>query len=567
MLLLIGSFIAGMLTVLAPCVLALLPIIIGGSVSGDTKDKKRPVIIALSLAVSLFIFTILLKATTVLIDVPPQSLTYVSGGIVIALGILLLFPAVYARLIARVGIENKAQSSLSKGYSDKRQYLGPIIIGASLGPVFSSCSPVYAYILATILPANFGQAIVLIIAYITGLALVMLLIGYFGQRFIGKIKFASDPKGWFQRSIAVLFIIVGLLLITGNDKRFQTWVSANTPLDFDSLSIGLLPDGREVNEAELLNVKPYAAPEFTGLNDEWINSEPLKLDELKGDVVLVDFWTYSCINCIRNNPYLISWHEKYKDKGLNVIGIHAPEFAFERNIENVKKAVNDQGIPYPVALDNDFSTWAAFKNRSWPALYLIDAEGNVRRIHEGEGEYDKTEAAIRLLLEESGADLSDTDMTERSGADPYSDRQTPETYLGSVRASNFVNDKAIAAAPVQTFTPASKLEKNQWTLGGTWEVEDKKIIARGNSSLKFHIASKETYLVAGSSQSQAISVLLNGQPISASGAAGSDVKDSALSISEYKLYRLVKYAEFRDDGILELRVPDGVELHVFTFGS
>lgn len=565
MLLLLGSFIAGMLTVLAPCVLALLPIIIGGSVAGDTRDKKRPIIIAVSLAVSLFVFTLLLKATTLFIDIAPQTFTYISGGIIIGLGLLTLFPSVYARIIARLGIEQRAQATLSKGYKNQRKYLGPIIIGAALGPVFSSCSPVYAYILATVLPVNFAEAMAYIVFYILGLSIVLLFIGYYGQRFVSKIRFASDPKGWFQRFIAVLFIVIGLLIITGYDKRFQTWVSTHTPFNFDSLSSRLLPDGRDVDDS-VLNVKqPYDAPEFVGLKD-WINSEPLTKDDLKGKVVLVDFWTYSCINCIRNNPYLIDWYNKYKDQGFVVVGVHAPEFAFERNPANVQKAVRDQKIPYPVALDNDFSTWAAYQNRSWPAGYLIDAEGKVRRIHEGEGEYDKTEAAIRALLKESGKDVSSIKATDGSLV-PVSMMQTPETYLGSVRASNFENEKALAAAPVQTFTPAESLAKNRWTLGGTWEVQDKKIIARGSSILRFHIAAKEAYLVMGSGAPAKVGVQINGQPISMEGVAGDDVRQSKVSVSEFKLYKLVKYDRFRDDGIIELQVPDGVELNAFTFGS
>lgn len=566
MFLLIGSFIAGMLTVLAPCVLPLLPIIIGGSVSGNTTDRKRPIIIVVSLALSLFIFTLLLKATTLLIDVPPTFFTYIAGGIIIILGLLTLFPAVYARILIKLGIEHRAQETLSKGFKNKNPYIGPIIIGAALGPVFSSCSPVYAYILATVLPANFLQAMAYIIAYIIGLATILLLIGYFGQRFVSKIKFASDPKGTFQRIIAILFIIVGLLIVTGYDKKFQTFVSTNTPFNIDALTSQLLPTGRSMN-GELFNVEPYQAPELVPVKDsDWINSKPLTIKELRGKVVLVDFWTYSCINCVRNNPYLAKWYETYKDKGLVVIGAHAPEFAFEKNRVNVEKAVRDQKILYPVFLDNDFSTWNAYSNRSWPTSYLIDSSGQVRRVHEGEGEYDREEQAIRQLLTQSGADLSRTPMTTDVNKPPVTAEQTPETYMGSVRASNFENTKALAAAPTQTFTPADKLAKNRWTLGGTWEVQDKQIIARGNSILRFNIAAKEAYLVMGSDQTQKVRVLLNGKPISTQGVAGSDVRDSSVSVNEYKLYRLVAYPQF-STGVIELQVPDGVELNAFTFGS
>lgn len=567
MLLLIGSFIAGILTVLAPCVLPLLPIIIGGSVSGDVKNKRRPLIIAAALAISLFFFTLALKATTLLIDVPPQTYTYISGGIIILLGIITLFPSLYARVVSRLGIEQRAQSTLSKGFQNKDQYTGPIIIGAALGPVFSSCSPVYAYILATVLPANFVQAMLYVVAYIFGLAGVLMLIGYYGQRFVNKIRFASDPKGWFQRAIAVLFIVVGLLIVTGYDKRFQTWISAHTPFNFDSISSQFIPDKKhKTNTAKLYNVSPFKVPEITG-EHQWINSKPLTFEQLRGKVVLVDFWTYSCINCIRNNPHLVKWYNAYKDKGLVVIGVHAPEFAFEQKLSNVQQAVKQQGIPYPVVLDNQYAIWGAFGNNSWPTSYLIDANGNVRRIHDGEGEYGDEETAIRQLLTDAGADLSNTKPTEQSDGVPISRRQTPETYLGSARANNFVNDAPLAANPITTFKPSMGLQTNYWTLGGTWQVGQQTIVAKAGSTLSFHVAAKEVYLVMGATKPASIKIELNGKPISPQGYGGADVSNSQVTVGPYRLYRLVKYPSFNDSGTLTLHVPSGVELNAFTFGS
>jgi len=293
MLLLFGAFIAGLLTVVAPCVLPLLPIIIGGSISGDATDKKRPYVIIAALATSLIIFTLLLKASTLLINIPPKAITYFSGSIIIALGLLTLFPIFYAKVMAKVGFEKRSQQLLGKGFKNKSSLAGPIIIGAALGPVFSSCSPVYAYILATVLPANFFQAFAYIIAYVLGLSAILLLISIYGQRFISRIKFAANPKGWFQRGIAILFIAVGLLVFTGYDKRVQTWVSTHTPLDFDSLSAKLIPgSSNSASRNGNLNVEPYDAPELVGIQD-WINSKPTTLKALRGKVVLVHFWTYT----------------------------------------------------------------------------------------------------------------------------------------------------------------------------------------------------------------------------------------------------------------------------------
>lgn len=567
MFLLFGSFIAGMLTVLAPCVLALLPVIVGGSVQGDVRDKKRPIVIAVSLAISIFVFTLLLKATSLLIDINPKTITYVSGSIIILVGLLTLVPGLYAKLLIKLGIEHRAIGLLGKSNQNKRALVGPIITGAALGPVFSSCSPVYAYILATVLPVNFAQAMAYIISYIVGLALVLLLIGYFGQRFISRIKFASDPKGWFQRAIAILFIVVGLLVFTGYDKKFQTWVSEHTPFNFDKLSSQLLPDNPNRERSDgVLNVRPYKAVEFIGL-EGWINSRPLELQKLKGKVVLVDFWTYSCINCIRNNPYLEKWYQAYKEQGFVVVGVHAPEFAFEKNRANVEKAVRDQKISYPVALDNNFMTWNAFRNQSWPSAYLIDAEGKVRRIHEGEGQYAETEQAIRELLAEKGARLDGIDMTSGNARPPITAGQTAETYLGSRRASNYTGQPALAAAPTSTFVADKSLDGNEWTLGGTWEVQQEKIIARGNSTLSFKVNAKDVYVVGGSSAARMIGVALDGRPISTTGSAGADVKNNMITIQESKLYRVASFPAFAKDRVITLSVPEGVELNVFTFGS
>jgi cytochrome c biogenesis protein CcdA/thiol-disulfide isomerase/thioredoxin len=554
LLLLIGSFAAGILTVLAPCVLPLLPIIIGGSISGNTRDKKRPLVIAASLAVSIIIFTLLLKATTLLINVPPQYFTYISGGIIIILGLATLFPGFYGKTLARLGIEQAAQKALGKGYTSKRELIGPIITGAALGPVFSSCSPVYAYILATVLPVNFGTAFTYIISYTIGLSLVMLAISYYGQRFISKITFVADPRGVFQRSLAIVFIIVGLLIATGFDKKFQTYVSTHTPFNFDSLSERLLPQSaNKIDETKLFNVEPYDAPEFTGLQD-WINSNPQTIKDLKGKVVLVDFWTYSCINCIRNNPYIESWYQTYKDDGFVAIGVHAPEFAFEKIKANVQKAVKDQKISYPVALDNDFATWNAYQNRSWPASYLIDAEGKVRRIHEGEGKYVEGEQAIRELLKEKGARV-DNKMANTKDLVPVTQKQTPETYLGRQRASNYVGTPALGAAAQSNFVFANDLKANQWTLSGNWEVQQQKLVARGSSKLKILVSAKDVYLVGGSANQQAVGIKVNGKVL------------KSVIYDESKLYKLVSFPEFTETAILELSVPDGVELNAFTFGS
>ncbi|CAN5187485.1 cytochrome c biogenesis protein DipZ [soil metagenome] len=562
MLLLLGAFIAGILTVLAPCVLPLLPVIIGGSVGGDVNDKRRPLLIAGSLAVSLLLFTLLLKATTVLVGIPPQTLSIASGVIIISLGLVTLFPQVYTSLMLKLGIEHRAQELLQGSAAVKSSVVGPILTGAALGPVFSSCSPVYVYILAAVLPVSFGSAMAYLLSYVLGLSLIMLLISYYGQKVVRRVKFAAKPNGWFQRSLAVIFILVGLGVATGYDKKFQTYVSSHTPFNFDALSAKLIPLDEQEKVDGVLNVTPYKAPELTGL-EGWINSQPTTLASLKGKVVLVDFWTYSCINCIRNNPYIERWYQTYKEDGFTVIGLHAPEFAFEKVASNVEKAVRDQKITYPVALDNNFATWNAFKNRYWPAGYLIDAEGNVRRVHYGEGQYVETEAAIRQLLVENGKNLSGGSVTTGKEQDFGAAGQTPETYLGKVRAASYVGTPALGSTTPATFSPA-ELGQGEWTLTGDWEVQGEKIISRGASTVSIKVRAKEVYLVAGSAQAGDVTVLINGQSAGARG--GSDVKDGVMTVGENRLYRVTSYGSL-DPYVLTLEVPAGVELNAFTFGG
>lgn len=565
MLLLFGAFIAGIITVFAPCVLPLLPIIIGGSLSGSTIDKKRPLIIAASLAVSLIVFTLLLKATSLLINIPPQAITYGSGVIIIIVGLLSLFPDLYEKLIVRLGIQTRSQQAMGSGLK-KKGILGPIITGAALGPVFSSCSPVYAYILATVLPANFGTAMAYIVSYVLGLSIMLLLIGYLGQRFISRLKWASNPKGAFQRIVAILFIVVGLLVFTGYDKKLQTYVSETTPFDFDGLSAKLIPASDRESSEGVLNLKPYAAPDFVGLED-WINSKPLTKEGLKGKVVLIDFWTYSCINCIRTQPYLKGWDDLYRDSGLVIIGMHAPEFAFEKIPANVEKAVKEAGLKYPIALDNDFATWAAYENQYWPAHYLVDAEGMVRRFHAGEGEYKETEDAIRALLRESGANVpSERYVKGDTGSAAVGKDETPETYLGTRRASNYVGDQRLISG-LHSFTPAAELKSNQWTLGGDWEVGSEGIKARSNAVLRFKFTAKDVYFVTSQGSDGSVGVSLNDKPVSKTASAGGDVRDSAIRVNDAKLYRAIANGSVIRDGVLELRVPDGVALNAFTFGS
>lgn len=560
------AFVAGLLTAFAPCVLPLLPIILGGSVSADGhRDKWRPYIITGSLVVSLVLFTLLLKASTVLIGVDPRVWTFVSGGLVIALGLFMLFPNLWAKFIGLIGFEHRSQQLLGTAGKTRNRTLSAVLMGAALGPVFSSCSPTYAFVIATVLPANIFLGMLYLAIYCLGVAIALLAIALLGRKLLANIKWASNPNGWFQRSIAVLFILVGFSLITGIDKQIQTYLVEKDPFGLIELEGKLVPPANNPSntgdvQSNVFNVTPYDAPEIRGVG-AWINSEPLRIADLRGKVVLVDFWTYSCINCQRTQPYLNAWYKKYADDGLVIIGMHAPEFAFERVKSNVQRAVDDAGIKYPVALDNDFATWQAYDNQYWPAKYLIDKNGQVRYTHFGEGKYDKTEKAIQALLGES-SDMVSSAISEQGGARLG---QTPETYLGYQRGSNFANRADFKADKATNYTLQQSLKPNQWTLGGRWTMTAEHSRSESaTSQLRIKFSAKEVYLVMDGPKDSKVKVevdnkiQMRGDDVSASG---------MVTLDGARLYKLVQSDSFQQNKVLTITVPNGVTLNAFTFGG
>ena len=355
---------------------------------------------------------------------------------------------------------------------------------------------------------------------------------------------------------SIAFLLAAIILVT------ITWLALRNP---DNLA----DSGYVAGQAVELSVKnPTPAPELTGITD-WINSNPLTLESLKGKVVLIDFWTYSCINCIRTLPYITQWDQTYREDGLVIIGVHAPEFAFEHKIENVQEAVEKYDIQYPVALDNDFSTWRAYNNRYWPAKYFIDATGKLRHTHFGEGDYSESEAVIRQLLEESGATLGAPIVATGDEASPTISAQTPETYLGSARQDDFANSSELVANLPSHYQIDESLRSNEWTLGGDWFITDEYVESAGeDSALRLNFNAKNVYLVMGSDSPLSVTVRLNGELLTPELGSDEDVGENGIAIvSDFRLYRLVNLPVFSENQLLELTVPAGVQLNAFTFAS
>lgn len=588
MALLLLSFFGGALTILSPCVLPLLPIIIGGSLT--EKSRWRPVIITVSLSFSLVLFTLVLKWSTAFIAIPPKTWSYISGGLVIGLGLVTVFPGIWEHFANALKLSNRSNKLLAES-GQKKGAIGAVLTGLALGPVFSSCSPTYALILATVLPASFAVGLVNLIAYALGLAVVLLLIAVFGQRVIEKLKWAANPDGAFKKVLGVVFVIVGLLIILGIDKQIETALVERgfgitaleerlvTDISTDMDDEMVEGDSFEEDGAPDLNVRiPSTAPELQGVTN-WINSDPLTLEELEGKVVVLDFWTYSCINCVRTLPYLQDWHDKYADDGLVILGVHAPEFAFEKVPANVQNAVDEFELEYPIVLDNDFATWRAYSNRYWPAKYFIDREGNVRHTHFGEGEYEESEEVIRYLLAEGGempseevAKLGDENVP------PVSRDQSPETYLGYKRVEAFVGgtdgESGLEQDVIADYS-AAELETDEWTLHGSWLSEDERVVAEeSGASLQMVVSGKSVYLVMspadegeiGDILDGKVEVLLNGELIP-DAIAGEDIRDGVVTVTENKLYHLIEFNELRKHTEIELRATDGISMYAFTFGS
>jgi cytochrome c biogenesis protein CcdA/thiol-disulfide isomerase/thioredoxin len=549
------SFFSGVLTVLAPCVLPLLPVILGGSLAGQS--KKRPYIIIVSLIISLLLFTLLLKASTVLIQVDPDVWEYVAGGLLVLFSITLISPNAWVWVMDKTGIEKLSQNSLEAA-SHKEGIWWPIALGAALGPVFSSCNPTYTVLLATILPASMTMGLIGLGAYFVGLGIILLLIVHFGRSIIGRFAFFSNPRGVFRRTLGVIILIVGLLVMTGYIKKVEAYIIeknifVNT-LDIDNTLNNIIlkhhnnQDGMCVNgkcdegKDGGLMMDVARAPELTGIA-AWINSNPLTMESLRGKVVLIDFWTYSCINCIRTQPYLNAWYDKYEKDGLVIIGVHAPEFAFEKTENNVREASQKAWIRYPIALDNDFKTWNAYANRYWPAKYLIDQNWNIVYKHFWEGKYMETEQKIQELL---GAKKELEKEVEKSWL-----KKTPETYLGSSRGKVIQADNFV-------------VKLHEWQTFGNWKQEPEYIEAtEAGQLLRLNFRAKDAYLVVswakGTLETSLYGYFEDGRTVKLA-----PIQTQKIDVNKDDIYHVAHADEFGDH-TLQIIASPWLRLHAFTF--
>jgi thiol-disulfide isomerase/thioredoxin len=453
--------------------------------------------------------------------------------------------------------------------------------GLGLGLVWTPCAgPILGAItsLAVTTPGS-GSTLVLVVAYAIGAGLPLLAIAQGGRALIGRLRLRSTA-GWATRAFGALVIATAGLMAVGADTAISAdltsalpdWTNTLQALERSNPVQSALSQleghdqssaapGSNSAAANLPNLGK--APEITGI-DHWLNSEPLTLASLHGKVVLVDFWTYSCINCIRTLPYLESWYQKYAAEGFVIIGVHAPEFAFEHDTGNVQSAIARFGITYPVAQDNEFKTWGAYSNEYWPAHYLIDANGNIRAEHFGEGAYAETDAQIRALLAEAGKAALPTSTTG-DGPVPIADGQTPETYLGSNRTSDFAGSYPGDGSHDLTF-PTS-LQTNEWALDGKWDISSQFVTTQAaGGKLELRFRARDVYLVMSAPSAVTARVVVTGASTAA--VQTEDVSSSGeLTVSTARLYHLVHLPDQEQATVTLAFDAAGVQVFAFTFGS
>ena len=589
--LLVLAYLGGVLTIVSPCILPVLPFVFARTGQPFMKSGL-PLLAGMALTFALV-----------------ASLAAVGGGWVVQLnqygrwlalmfvalfGLTLLLPQLAERL-TRPLVAAGSRLSEAAGADARPRPGASFLIGVATGLLWAPCAgPILGLLLtgAALQGASIATTL-LLLAYAAGAATSLAVALLLGGKVFAAMKRSIGAGEWVRRGLGGAMLAgvaaIALGLDTGILARFSTASTGGIEQALVSRLAGKTPNGSGAMMAKVpaadgaMSVADKAAdtlpvegnlPPLDGAV-QWLNSPPLDAQALKGKVVLVDFWTYSCINCLRTLPYLKAWAEKYRDQGLVVIGVHAPEFAFERNVGNVTKAMKDLGINYPVAIDNEFRIWRAFNNEYWPAHYFADAQGRIRYHHFGEGAYAESERVIQQLLREAGAAKVADGLINASAegvqlAPDMNEVQSPETYVGYQRAEHFVAETRLTPDKVTTYNPVSQLALNDWSLEGQWNVGPERATSSapaGRIVYRFH--ARDLHLVLGpgaDGKPVRFKVLIDGK---APGEAhGTDVApDGSGNVTEQRLYQLVRQSGAVTDRTFSIEFLDpGVSAYAFTFG-
>ncbi len=567
MLLLIFAFLAGLVTILAPCIWPVLPIVLSSSAVGKS-GHQRPLGITLGVMLSFAAFTLSASYLIRIFHLDPNILRIIAAIIIGFLGLSMVLPVLGRQVELLIGKLSGffGQKTASHGGG----FLPGFITGLSLGIVWSPCAgPILATIATLAATGQVNLWVVLVtISYVIGVGIPLFAFAYGGQHFINRARMVSKYTGRIQQVFGVVMIAAALAIYTNFDQTIQLQLLNTFP------QLGTTINSFEQSSAvkqqlDLLKgttrTAENTAPEFAGVT-KWLNTpNSISLKDLRGKVVLVDFWTYTCINCIRTLPHVTSWYDKYKDNGFVVIGVHTPEFAFEKDTANVETAIKRFNIHYPVAQDNDYSTWNAYNNQYWPAEYLIDSKGVIQKTEFGEGNYDDMEMAIRDLLKEASGKNINTPLDNLKNTAPVS-QISPESYLGAKRME-FLDAPGMVTVGQNNYTLNEKVSSDHFSFGGEWNITGENAVAVKNSVLDYNFNAGHVYLVMrpGTVSGQ-VAVLLDGKPIETS-VSGKDVVNGVITINQDRLYDLVDLKGKTENHLLrlEFKTP-GVEAFAFTFG-
>ena len=586
MALILLAYLGGILTIVSPCILPVLPFVFARA---DRPFSRSGLPLLVGMVVT-FALVATLAAVAGGWAVAANQYGRIAAIVLLGVfGVTLLLPTLAERLtrpLVALG------ARLSHSSDRKAGIASSLLLGVATGLLWAPCAgPVLGLILTgAALEGASAQSTLLLLAFAFGAATSLALALLVGGRVLAMMKRSLGVGEWVRRGLGALVLAAVAAIALGLDTGLLTRVSLASANTVEQGLVDRLrptpaaPSTMTRNGAPAMTSAVQVATPATALPvlgtmpslagaETWLNSSPLTAEGLKGKVVLVDFWTYSCINCLRTIPYVEAWAEKYRNQGLVVIGVHTPEFAFERNVDNVRRAIADLKITYPVALDNDYNIWRGFDNHYWPAHYFIDAQGRIRDEHFAEGNYEESERVIQQLLAEAGMHAAPGHVTvSASGAEAapdFADVKSPETYLGFVRAENFVSPGGtVRGVPHDYAVPP--LQLNQWALSGTWTVsgEYAELNARdGGISLRFH--ARDLHLVLGSAPGGGpvhFRVTIDGEPPGDS--HGADVDADGLGIvTSQRLYQLVRQNGPVTDRSFEIRFLDpGVQAFAFTFG-
>jgi cytochrome c biogenesis protein CcdA/thiol-disulfide isomerase/thioredoxin len=584
MLLFVLAYLGGVLTIVSPCILPVIPFVLARADRPFLRNGL-PMLIGMALAFAVV-----------------ASLASVAGGWVVSanqygrlaalallavFGVTLVFPEIADRLM-RPLVAIGARISNSAEQAGGEDLAAPLVLGVATGFLWAPCAgPVLGLILTgAALQGASVQTTLLLLAYAAGAATSLALALLVGGRVFAAMKKSIGAGEWIRRGLGVAVLAAVVAIALGVDTGFLTNLSigGTTALE-QGLLDKLRPNQKTaMSGPTMMQAKPSGqSPEDLPVEDitpsldgaqQWLNSDPLTMEGLKGKVVLIDFWTYSCINCLRAIPYVRAWAEKYRDHGLVVVGVHAPEFAFERNVDNVKKAIATLGIRYPVAIDNDYKIWRAFNNEYWPAHYFIDANGKVRHHHFGEGDYPESERVIQKLLVDAGNKDVPTDIANvnASGAEAAADSpdvKSPETYIGYDRGDRFVSPGGVVQDTSHTYA-AGEPRLNDWSLTGKWTIANERAqLDEQDGSIVYRFHARDLHLVLGPSaegENIRFRITIDGQPPGGSHGMDTDADGNGV-VTTQRLYQLVRTEGSVADHTFEIRFLDpGVQAYAFTFG-